>query len=88
MTANIVYSLCAVTCLVCSVLLARGYVRNRVRLLLWSTLCFTTLTINNILLVIDRVLFSDEVDLYNLRLVTAAVAGALLVYGLIWDVER
>ena len=88
MIANLVYALCAVTCAVCAGLLARGYIRSRARLLLWSTLCFVALTANNVLLVVDRVLLEDETDLYNLRLVTAVIAVAVLVYGLIWDVER
>ena len=86
--ASVVYSLCAITCVICAGLLARGYVRSRARLLLWSTLCFVGLTVNNFLLVIDRVVLMDEVDLYRIRLVTAAVALGILVYGLIWDVDR
>lgn len=88
MIANAVYGLCAITCLVCVALLARGYLRSKARLLLWSTLCFAALTVNNVLLVVDRVLLPDEVDLYRLRLVTALAALGLLVYGLVWDVDR
>lgn len=86
--ATAVYSLCAITCVMCAGLLARGYVRSRARLLLWSTMCFAALTVNNILLVVDRVLLMEEVDLYRLRLVVAVVGLAVLVYGLIWDVDR
>ena len=86
--ASVVYGLCAVTSVICAGLLGRGYMRSKARLLLWSTLCFLLLTVNNILLVIDRVLLMEEVDLYRLRLVTALGALALLVYGLIWDVDR
>ena len=88
MMATAVYALCAITCVVCAGLLARGYVRSKARLLLWSTLCFAMLTVNNILLVVDRVVFLDEVDLYRVRLVTALAALSVLVYGLIWDVDR
>lgn len=88
MIANIVYGLCAVTCVICAGLLGRGYLRSRARLLLWSTLCFLILTANNILLVIDRVLLVEEVDLYRVRLITAFIGLAILVYGLIWDVDR
>lgn len=88
MTANVVYGLCAIACVLCAALLARGYLKTRARLLLWSTLCFAVLTVNNILLVVDRVVFPEAVDLYNLRLLTAGISAALLVYGLIWDVER
>ena len=88
MIATAVYTLCAITCVVCAGLLARGYARSKARLLLWSTLCFAMLTVNNILLVVDRVVFLEEIDLYRARLATAAAALALLVYGLIWDVDR
>lgn len=88
MMASLVYGLCAVTSVICAALLGRGYLRSGARLLLWSTLCFVLLTINNILLVIDRVVLTEEVDLYRLRLITALGALGVLVYGLVWDVDR
>lgn len=86
--SSVVYGLCAITSLMCAALLGRGYMRSKARLLLWSTLCFVMLTVNNILLVIDRVVLVDEIDLYRLRLLTALAALSLLVYGLVWDVDR
>ena len=86
--STLVYALCALTSLICAALLGRGYLRSKARLLLWSTLCFAFLTVNNFLLVVDRVLLVDEVDLYRVRLITALAAVGLLVYGLIWDVDR
>ena len=88
MMAALVYGLCAITSLICAALLWRGYMRSKARLLLWSTLCFVMLTVNNILLVIDRVVLMEEIDLYRLRLLTALVALSLLIYGLVWDVDR
>lgn len=82
--ANVVYSLCALTSIVCAVLLIQGFLRTRSRLLLWSSLCFVGLVVNNLLLVLDRI-FVPDVDLYTLRLVSALVALTLLVYGLIWE---
>jgi hypothetical protein len=41
------------------------------------------LAISNSLIFVDLVLFPD-VDLYRVRLATAAVAMILLLYGLIW----
>lgn len=82
--ANIVYSLCALTSIVCAVLLIQGFLRTRSRLLLWSSLCFVGLIVNNLLLVLDRI-FVPDVDLYTLRLFSAFVALTLLVYGLIWE---
>ena len=48
---QLVYVLCALTSLACAILLLRGYFRTRVRLLLWSGLCFAGLALNNALLV-------------------------------------
>jgi len=85
--ADIVYILCVLTSLACSVLLWRGYRRSRARLLMWSSLCFAGLAINNALLVVDlRVL--PAVDLSIWRTIPALVGIALLIYGLVWDVER
>lgn len=85
--AKAVYVLCALTALGCAVLLTRGYIQTRARLLLWSSLCFLGLAANNLVLVLDRIVFPD-VDMYLIRLVTAVVSLSLLVFGLIWDVEE
>ena len=82
--AEIVYGLCAVTSLTCALLLMRGYLRTRARLLLWSALCFVGLTVNNGLLFLDLVVFPD-VDLSLWRGVSGLVAVAFLLYGLVWD---
>jgi hypothetical protein len=54
--------------------------------LLWSGLCFCGLTMNNVLLVLDKVAFPD-INFSPWRAVSAAVAMAVLLYGLIWDAE-
>jgi hypothetical protein len=82
--ADVVYILCALTSLTCTVLLLRSYARRPVRLLLWSGLCFLGLTLNNILLVIDLTVL-PEVDLSLLRSLPALVGIGLLIYGLVWD---
>lgn len=82
--AEIVYILCAVTCLVCALLLGRGYARTRKRLLLWSTLCFVLLFANNVVTVIDLVVVPG-VDLLWLRSVLSFCAVAILTYGLVWE---
>ena len=82
--ANLVYSLCALTSIVCTVLLIQGFLRTRSRMLLWSSLCFAGLVVNNLLLVVDRI-FLPGFDLYTMRLFTALAALTLLVYGLIWE---
>lgn len=80
----IIYSLCAVTALGCAFLLLRGYRRSRYRLLLWSGLCFAGLTVNNLLLVIDKVALPSG-DLSTPRTLVALVAMIVLLFGLIWD---
>lgn len=84
----IVYILGALTTLLCAVLLLRGYVLGRMKLLLWSGLCFVGLTISNGILFVDLVLLTSDIDLYLLRLATAAVAMLLLLYGLVWESEQ
>jgi hypothetical protein len=81
-----VYILGALTSLCCGILLLRSHGRVKKGLLLWSGLCFVGLAISNVLVFVDLVLFPN-VDLYRLRLATAAVAMILLLYGLIWESE-
>ena len=83
----LIYSLCALTSLACCVLLWRGYSRTRMRLLFWSALCFALQTVNNALLVLDKVILPTEVDLRLPRLLMAFAAACVLLYGLIWDEE-
>lgn len=84
--AAIIYLLCALTAFVCAWLLLRAYFRGRYRLLLWSGLCFAGLTLNNLLLVFDKVILLD-LDLSIWRTSVALIAMAVLLYGLIWDSE-
>lgn len=85
MIAPIIYSLCALTSLACLVLLWRSYAATRSRLLFWSALCFLFLAGNNVLLVVDKVITSVEVDLTYWRLGAGLAAVLLLLYGLIWE---
>jgi len=84
--AEIVYILCALTSFACAVLLARGYARSGVRLLLWSALCFAGLTLNNVILFLDLVVYPD-VDLSVWRGVSGVIGLGFLLYGMIWDAE-
>lgn len=79
----LVFALCALTSVACAVLLFRGFFRTRVRLLLWSALCFSGLAVNNILLVLDEQTLTT--DLSTWRTLPALAGVALLVYGLVWD---
>lgn len=82
-----IYLLCAITSLTCLVLLARGYRRTGVKLLLWSALCFVGLALNNLLLFIDLVLLPTEVSLLYWRQGTTLVALSVLLYGFIWEAD-
>jgi hypothetical protein len=85
--ATAIYILCALTSIVCTILLVRGYLQSRVRLLFWSAWCFAGLALNNLMLIVDvRVL--TEVDLHIWRSVPAVIGVALLVYGLVWETPR
>jgi hypothetical protein len=84
--ASIIYALCALTALLCTVLLLQAYRRGGYRLLLWSGLCFAGLTVNNLLLVVDKLVL-PLVDLSVWRVSVALLAMAVLLYGLIWDSE-
>jgi hypothetical protein len=84
--AAVVYALCALTSLACFVLLLRSWRASRHRLLFWSALCFAFMTVNNVLLVLDKVVF-PKVDLSTWRLAMALIAILLLLFGLVWEEE-
>ena len=81
MISDIVYVLCALTSLLCAVLLFRAWRSSGARLLFWGAVCFTGLMLNNVLLVID--VRMNQVDLAGLRLIPALVGVGLLLYSLI-----
>jgi hypothetical protein len=82
----ILYTVAVLSSLACTVLLFRGFARRRVRLLMWSAICFAGLTVNNVVLFLDLVVF-PEVDLRLARLVPALIGMIFLLYGFIWDAE-
>lgn len=82
-----VYGLCLLTSGLCAALLFRSYGRSRQPLLLWSALCFSLLAINNLLVVLDMVVFPGN-DLSAARQITALAAVGVLIYGFIWEVDR
>jgi hypothetical protein len=84
--AALIYALCALTSLLCALLLLQAYRRSNYRLLLWGGLCFLGFTLNNAILFADRILF-PEIDLSTWRLVVALCSLLVLLYGLIWDSE-
>lgn len=85
--APVIYTLCALTSFACFVLLWRGWRAGGNRLLFWSALCFAGLTVNNILLIVDKVVLPTQVDLQVARLASAFIAVSLLLFGLVWEEE-
>ena len=82
-----VYVLCLATSLLCAGLLLRAFFASRSKLLLWTALSFAFLTINNLFLVLDLVVF-PEINFWPLRQAAAVAAIAVLLYGFIWEAER
>jgi hypothetical protein len=68
-------------------MLLASYRRTRHRLLFWSFACFGVMTVSNLLLVLDKIVFPTSVDLLPYRLITALLALVLLLYGLIYEKE-
>lgn len=84
----LIYLLCAAAAATCAYLLLSAYRRGGFRLLLWSGLCFVGLTVNNLILVLDKVVVGPHIDLSLYRTSAALIAMLVLLYGLIWDAER
>ena len=84
--AAFVYILCALTSVLCAVLLLRASHRTPTRLLFWSGNSFIALAIANILLFVDLVMIPNH-DLLILRNVVTLLGVVMLLYGLIWEAE-
>jgi hypothetical protein len=84
--ASAVYLLCLLASLACAALLARSYFRHRTRILLWSAACFALLALNNLLMVLDIVVF-PQTDLSLARTCCSLLAVGTLLYGFIWEVD-
>lgn len=82
-----VYILCFLTSGTCAWLLGRSYFSNRTPLLLWSSVCFVFLALNNLALVVDMVVLPSY-DLRLARLVLALAAVVSLIWGFVWEVEE
>jgi hypothetical protein len=86
MIPELVYALCALTSIVCAVLLFRGHRSSRTILLFWSSLCFAGLALNNLLLLVDLILAPD-IDLSLWRSAVALGAMTVLLFGLVWELR-
>jgi hypothetical protein len=82
----LLYLLAIVTSLACTLLLFRAYAQRKLRLLLWSSLCFVGLSISNVFLFLDLVIF-PTIELRPARLIAALVGLLFLLYGFIWESE-
>lgn len=80
--AEAVYLLCALTSLACAILLLRSYRRSRMGLILWTSLCFVGLAVNNVLLFLDLVVVLNA-DLRIWRDIAALIGVSVLLYGMI-----
>ena len=79
-----VYVLCALTSIACAWLLLRAYLAAPTRLLLWSSICFAFLAVNNVILAVDLG-FWESADLSAVRTGAGFAGLAALLLGLIWD---
>ena len=84
--ADVIYTLCAITSGLCAWLLAAAYRTTRSRLLLWGSIAFAGLALNNLALWIDKLIL-PQIDLTVVRTSIALVAMLILLYGLIWEAE-
>lgn len=82
--APLSYMLCALTSILCFAFLTRGYFRTRARILMWSSICFFFLTLQNIVLFTDLVLV-PSIDLSMYRIGIGFVGSFSLLFGLIWE---
>lgn len=83
---SLTYLLCLATSAACATLLVRSYLSSRTRLLLWSALCFVLLAANNLLLVLDVMVF-PKMDLSPLRQLMSLSAVGVLLIGFVWDAD-
>lgn len=85
-TAGVVYIFAAITCLGCALLLVRGYMRSKMRLLFWSSFFFFALTVDNVIVFLDLVVF-PQVNFSFFRNSFTLGGLFLLIYGLIYESE-
>jgi hypothetical protein len=81
---QITYAVCALASVLCAALLFQEYLARQLKVLMWATLCFMGLAVNNILVFIDNVLLPKS-DLFLWRAACALAGMTVLIYGLIWD---
>ena len=80
------FFLCVLASAACMWLLLRGWRQTGSTLLLWSGLCFVGLTLNNLAVFFDLVVFVST-DLSPLRQVAALGAVLVLLWGFMWETD-
>jgi hypothetical protein len=78
------YGVAVLLSLACTLLLGRGYARQRIPLMMWSAICFVGLTVNNVALFLDLVIFPN-LDLRLERLIPALAGVVCLLCGFVRD---
>ncbi len=84
MMAQTAYAIGVLTSVFCAFLLIRSYRARRTPLLLWCSLCFVGLALNNVLLFTDLFVV-PEINLEVWRNATALISLVLMLIGLIWE---
>lgn len=82
--AEVIYCLCAATSALAAWMLWRSYRASGSRLLFWSAICFTGLTLNNVMAVVDTIA-APEIDFALLRTIPAVLGVGSLLYGFIME---
>ena len=78
------YAIGVLTSIFCAFLLIRSYRTQRTPLLLWCSLCFAGLAVNNVILFTDLFVV-PELSLEVWRNATALFSLCLMLVGLIWE---
>jgi Family of unknown function (DUF5985) len=86
MVPTLIYGLCMVTALMCAWLLLQAYQKTRYRLLFWCSVFFSIAALNNVFLVVDKLMF-PEIDLSPYRYGVALIGLFILLPGLILERE-
>jgi len=82
--AAVAYGVGVLTSVFCAFLLIRSYLREKTPLLLWCSLCFAGLALNNVILFVD-IFVVPEINLEIWRSITALSALLVMLFGLIWE---
>ena len=82
--ANLVYVLCFLTSALVAVLLLRAWKRTPNPILFWSGLGFIGLALNNLLLILDLIIF-PTIPITPYRNIPTLIGMLLLIYGLVWN---